>query len=237
MRRTILQDQAAQLCKQLLHKGIQDEQVLRAIATVPREKFVHPTMHHLAYQDSALPIACQQTISQPYTVAYMTQVLNVVPRQKVLEIGTGSGYQAAILASLDAQVFTVERHEELFQTTQKLLVSLGYVVHMRCGDGSLGWKEYAPYHGIIVTAAAPDVPQALADQLAIGGRLVIPIGDRQQQKLYVITRTSADNFRGEEHHTFRFVPLIGEEGWDISHAPTIQQAETRSDIHVLAGQS
>lgn len=225
-RNTILQDKAHALCAQLYRRGIRDAAVLRAIADIPREEFVHPSMRHLAYQDSALPIACQQTISQPYTVAYMTQALQMLPGQSVLEIGTGSGYQAAILAYLGYRVFSIERHAELFSQTQTLLANLGFSIHIHCGDGTLGWLDHAPYHGIIVTAAAPDVPPALTTQLALGGRLIIPIGDRTEQKLYIITRTGPDTFHAEEHHRFRFVPLIGEDGWDISHAVPIQQADS-----------
>lgn len=193
--------------------GMSDEGVLAAIASVPRELFVSPALRSRAYDNSALPIGCKQTISQPYTVAFMTSKLRIEPGDKILEIGTGSGYQAAVLAHLGARVFTVERHTELFTTTRKLLEKLGLNIAMRLGDGTLGWSEFAPYDGIIVTAGSPDVPPTLTQQLTIGGRLVIPVGPRDTQTLYVITRTGNDSFHVEELSDFRFVPLIGREGW------------------------
>lgn len=200
----------------LRESGITDERVLRAIASVPREHFVPRGFQSQAYSNSALPIACQQTISQPYTVAFMTSLLNVQPGDKILEIGTGSGYQAAVLAALGARVFTIERHAELHFATRKLLDSLGLSIATRLGDGTIGWSEFAPYNGIIVTAGSPDVPPTLTRQLALGGRLVIPVGDRETQTLYVITRTGDEQFDVAEFHDFRFVPLIGREGWQSS---------------------
>lgn len=203
------------LVGELRQMGIGDERVLAAMASVPREQFVVPALRSRAYDNSALPIGCQQTISQPYTVAFMTSQLRVQPGDKILEIGTGSGYQAAVLAQLGARVFTVERHAELYHSTRKLLDALGFTIAMRLGDGTLGWSEFAPYNGIIVTAGSPDVPPTLTKQLAIGGRLVIPVGTRDTQTLYVITRTGEDDFHGEELSDFRFVPLIGREGWKL----------------------
>jgi protein-L-isoaspartate(D-aspartate) O-methyltransferase len=198
---------------ELLHqRGIKDEQLLKAMQRVEREQFVLTAFINRAYDDSALPIAHGQTISQPYTVAFQTERLQVGKDSKVLEIGTGSGYQAAILAEMGCRVFTIERHMELHLHSRKLLENLGYHVAARCGDGTVGWNEYAPYDGIVVTAAAPEVPQPLLDQLAIGGHLVIPVGDLESQSIRVITRTT-DKYESVEAHGFKFVPLIGKKGW------------------------
>ncbi len=198
----------------LRSRGITDERVLEAMASVPRERFLDRTFAARAYEDSALPIGEGQTISQPYTVAYQTQALQLKPGEKVLEIGTGSGYQTAILAQMGVRVFTIERHVELLETARKRLEALGYHrIISRAGDGSRGWPEYAPFDAILVTAGAPDVPESLTKQLnPNGGRLIIPIGGRQNQKMYLITR-NGDDFSGEELTTFAFVPLIGAEGW------------------------
>ena len=204
------------LLETLRESGISDERVLQAIASVPRELFVPPGFHSQAYSNSALPIGCQQTISQPYTVAFMTSLLHVQPGDRILEIGTGSGYQAAVLAALGAHVFTIERHAELHFAARKLFDSLGLHIAMRLGDGTIGWSEFAPYNGIIVTAGSPDVPPTLTRQLATGGRLVIPVGNRETQTLYVITRTGDEQFDVQELQDFRFVPLIGREGWQPS---------------------
>ncbi|MES2766430.1 MAG: protein-L-isoaspartate(D-aspartate) O-methyltransferase [Bacteroidota bacterium] len=203
----------AQLVEHLRAKGINNEHVLKAIATVPRELFVHPGFVHRAYEDIALPIGNNQTISQPYTVAFMTSRLNVEPGMKILEIGTGSGYQAAVLEVLGAHVFSVERQEDLYVKTGKLFHELGIEVAMALGDGTLGWPEYAPYDGIIVTAGAPFTPEPLQQQLAIGGRLVIPIGDENDQTLHVFKRIGKNEFTDMPFGGFRFVPLIGREGW------------------------
>lgn len=182
------------------------------MAKVPRHLFVPPPFTNRAYDDSALPIGMMQTISQPYTVAFMTQALGVKPGDKVLEVGTGSGYQAAILAEMGAHVFTIERHMELLTRARKVLEKLGYRVASKAGDGTLGWSEFAPYNGIIVTAAAPDVPDPLLKQLADGGRLVIPVGDWDVQNLLVVTRRG-EEFDRKEVFGFKFVPLIGKMGW------------------------
>ncbi len=201
------------LVEKLKERGIKNEKILQAIAKIPRELFVDPMYQSQAYEDTALPIDCNQTISQPYTVAFMTQCLNVNEGDKVLEIGTGSGYQAILLYLLGAKVYTIERIYELHVKTKKLLERFNARIFSKWGDGTLGWKEFAPYNGIIVTAAAPKVPQALLEQLAIGGRLVIPVGDRHAQSMYIITKIDENKYTEEQEHYFKFVPLIGEFGW------------------------
>jgi protein-L-isoaspartate(D-aspartate) O-methyltransferase len=196
----------------LRQRGIKDEYLLKAMQRVEREQFVLPAFMNRAYDDSALPIAHGQTISQPYTVAFQTERLQVRKDSKVLEVGTGSGYQAAVLAEMGCRVFTIERHMELHLHSRRLLEKLGYHVAARCGDGTVGWNEYAPYDGIIVTAAAPEVPQPLLDQLANGGQLVIPVGDLDSQSIRVITRVD-ENFTSVDAYGFKFVPLIGKKGW------------------------
>ncbi len=197
----------------LRQRGIRDERVLAAMEELPRELFVHPAFVHRAYEDVALPLGYGQTISQPYTVAFMTSLLEVQPGDTVLEIGTGSGYQAALLALMGARVYTVERQWELYQRARQLFARLGLPIQTRFGDGSLGWREHAPYDGIIVTAGAPHVPKPLLEQLAIGGRLVIPVGGAQSQTLLRVRRLSELDYETEEFGEFRFVPLIGKEGW------------------------
>jgi protein-L-isoaspartate(D-aspartate) O-methyltransferase len=197
----------------LRQRGIADEELLQAMRRVERQRFVLPAFINRAYDDTALPIASGQTISQPYTVAFMTEKLHAGKDAKVLEIGTGSGYQAAVLAELGCRVFTIERHMELHLRARKLLESLGYRIASRCGDGTVGWNEFAPYEGIIATAAAPDVPQPLLDQLADGGRLVIPVGGLDVQSVRIVTR-KGDNFESIDARGFKFVPLIGKKGWN-----------------------
>jgi protein-L-isoaspartate(D-aspartate) O-methyltransferase len=206
------EDERKELVRQLMERGISDPTLLAAIGRVERHRFVLPALHHRAYEDTALPISAGQTISQPYTVAFMTQELGVQKDSKVLEIGTGSGYQGAILAELGCRVFTIERHMELHLQSRKLLESLGYRIATRCGDGTIGWSEYAPYDGIIVTAAAPEVPTALLNQLAVGGRLVIPVGEQNIQTIRIITRLE-DGYETRDAPGFKFVPLIGKDGW------------------------
>ncbi len=193
-------------------RGIMDTQLLKAMERVERHLFVPEPFTSRAYEDCALPLAKGQTISQPYTVAFMTQLLMLRPEEKVLEIGTGSGYQAAILAELGARVYSIERELELLTGARKILDKLGYRVASKAGDGTVGWSEFAPYDGIIVTAGAPDIPKPLLDQLADGGRLVIPVGDRDIQSLVLVTRYGS---RYDRHRVdgFKFVPLIGKEGW------------------------
>ncbi len=197
----------------LRKRGIKDENVLRAMEKVPRHLFVPEAFIHYAYDDSALPIGCSQTISQPYTVACMTEALEVKPGDKILEVGTGSGYQAAILAEMGAQVFTIERYEELLKTALEKLSKLGYNVIGTVGDGSIGWSDFAPYDGIIVTAAAPKLPNSLVKQLKVGGRLVIPIGDLEVQELYIVKKIDENKLNIKKKFGFKFVPLIGKEGW------------------------
>lgn len=206
--------QRQQLVETLRKKGITDERVLKAIGTIEREKFIPATMVHNAYKDIALPIGYEQTISQPYTVAFMTEKLNVREDDKILEVGTGSGYQAAILEFLGARVYSIEINLELYHRTVKLFDKLGIRVHAKYGDGTLGWAEYAPFDGIIVTAGSPSIPQKLKEQLAVGGRLVIPVGGRDYQDLYVLTKLSEKEFKTEVYPRFAFVPLLGKEGWE-----------------------
>lgn len=189
-------------------KGITNQAVLDAVGRVPRHLFMDSGFLDHAYQDKAFPIAAGQTISQPYTVAFQTELLQLKPRDKVLEIGTGSGYQTAILLELKAVVYTIERQLELFKKTQLFLEKVGYrPKKMVFGDGYKGLPEEAPFDGIIVTAGAPEVPKALLEQLAIGGRLVIPVGV-QDQTMMRITRISETEFKKESFGTFRFVPLL-----------------------------
>jgi protein-L-isoaspartate(D-aspartate) O-methyltransferase len=197
----------------LRQRGIADELLLRAMRHVERHQFVSPAFINRAYDDSALPISSGQTISQPYTVAFMTEKLQVGKDSKVLEIGTGSGYQAALLAEMGCRVFSIERLMDLHLQARKLLESLGYQIATRCGDGTVGWNEYAPYDGIIVTAAAPEVPQPLLDQLADGGQLVIPVGDLDVQSIRIVTRVG-NKFESIDEYGFKFVPLIGKKGWN-----------------------
>ncbi len=196
----------------LKDRGITDARILRSMSTVKRHLFVPEPFTNRAYDDSALPIGKQQTISQPYTVAFMTQVLGVKAGDKILEVGTGSGYQAAVLAEMGAKVFTIERHIELLSSARKIIDRLGYRIASKAGDGTVGWNEFAPFNGIIVTAGAPDVPQPLLKQLDDGGKLVIPVGDLETQNLLVVTR-NGEQFERKEIYGFKFVPLIGKMGW------------------------
>lgn len=198
----------------LSEKGIHDIYVLKAIGEVEREKFIPDTMKIHAYRDIALPIGYDQTISQPYTVAFMTQELKIKKDSKILEVGTGSGYQAAILYKMGADVYTIERNMNLYHPTLKLFDKLGIRVHAKYGDGTLGWADYSPFDGIIVTAGSPVVPEKLKEQLAIGGRMVIPVGDKRSQKLYVLTKETENTYSTKIIPEFSFVPLIGKEGWE-----------------------
>jgi len=195
-------------------KGIFDLSVLKAIGEVERHKFVPDAMKHHAYKDAALPIGHGQTISQPYTVAFMTQALRLKPGNKVLEVGTGSGYQAALLVKMGMEVYSIERNVDIFYKTRKILDKLGLRINTKCGDGTLGWEEYSPYNGILVTAGSPTVPNSLKKQLAIGGRLVIPVGNKTSQLLKIVTKIDENNFEVEDVPEFAFVPLIGREGWN-----------------------
>jgi protein-L-isoaspartate(D-aspartate) O-methyltransferase len=200
---------------QIAGRGVRDPRVLAAMRLVPRDRFVSPAQAAAAYDDEPLPIGEGQTISQPYVVGFMTEALSLVPGDRVLEIGTGSGYAAAVLALIAAEVYTIERIESLAEHARSRLADLGYAnVHVRYGDGSLGWPEHAPYDGIVVTAGGPDVPPSLLEQLAIGGRLVMPVGPEQRfQRLVRVVRTSGARWDRELLQKVAFVPLIGAEGW------------------------
>ena len=202
-----------QLVDILKKKGIDDEAVLKAIGKVPRHYFFDETFWNQAYRDIAFPIGEGQTISQPYTVAYQTQLLHIKKGDKVLEIGTGSGYQACILMELGAKVYTIERQEKLYERTIQVLPYMGYKPHFFLGDGSKGIPEHAPYDKIIVTAGAPMVPEELLKQLAIGGILVIPVGDAETQKMVTILKTAENDYERHVLDTFRFVPLVGDKAW------------------------
>ncbi len=201
----------------IYRRGVRNEGVLRAMEDVPREHFLPPELQDAALEDRALPIGAGQTISQPYIVAYMTEQLDVTPESRVLEIGTGSGYQAAILGELAAEVHTIERHESLYHSAAERLARLGYAnVHTYLGDGSLGLSEHAPYDAICVTAASPAPPAPLLAQLRRGGRFVLPIGDRNEQRLVRLRRTDAGDVETEELTRVVFVPLLGAHGWPVA---------------------
>ena len=198
---------------QLVRRGIKDKRVLDAMRQVPRHLFIPKDMRDLAYCDGPLPIGQGQTISQPYIVALMTELLELTGQEKVLELGTGSGYQAAILSRLVSQVYSVERHAALAEQAEKVFAQLGYDnVVISVGDGTLGWPEHSPYEAIIVTAAAPDVPQPLMGQLADGGRLVAPVGSRWSQVLAKVKR-QGETLTKEHLTAVAFVPLVGKYGW------------------------
>lgn len=201
--------------RQIAGRGVRSGKVLDAMRKVPRERFLPQGQGVWAYDDAPLPIGDGQTISQPYVVAYMTEALALEGGEKVLEIGTGSGYAAAILAEIAADVYTIERIEGLAAMASAVLDDLGYDnVHVRQGDGTLGWPEEAPFDGIVVTAGGPDAPETLKQQLKIGGHLVIPVGrSTWYQVLVRISRVSETEFETEDLIPVRFVPLIGEEGW------------------------
>ncbi len=196
------------LVAELRQKGIVDEEVLRAIDTVPRHLFMDPAFLVHAYADKAFPISSGQTISQPYTVAVQSSLLRVKKRDKILEIGTGSGYQAAVLAEMGAKVYTIERFRELFLKAQSTLASLGYTADFFYGDGYEGKPQYGPFDGIIITAAAPEVPTAILQQLKTGGRLVVPIGTASSQVMTVVEKTGPESFEYSDHGNFIFVPML-----------------------------
>lgn len=202
---------------QLAARDIHDRRVLNAMYQVPRHIFVPAEVRHMAYADGPLPIGSGQTISQPYVVAYMTQLLDLKGEERVLEIGTGSGYQAAVLAHLAREVHTIERHSELAQQAAELLQGLGLGnVFVHIGDGTLGLPQHAPFDAILVTAAAPAPPAALLEQLAPGGRLVIPVGDKTGQNLERWHR-EGEKFVQESFIPVAFVPLLGQQGWKSDH--------------------
>ncbi len=183
------------------------------MAKVPRHYFFDPAFLVHAYQDKAFPIGEGQTISQPYTVAFQSEALDIKPGDRVLEIGTGSGYQACILLEMGAKVFTIEFNTTLFDRTCKFLPKIGFHPVFKKGDGTKGWPSQAPFDKILVTAGAPKIPQALVDQLKVGGVLVIPVGNRDRQKMIKLTKESKLKLKKEEFNYFAFVPLLGEKGW------------------------
>ena len=206
---------AAMVADQLRRRGIRDPRVLAVMADLPREAFVPGAPASAAYDDRALPIDEGQTISQPYVVARMTELLEIQPGDRILEIGTGSGYQAAILARLGARVRTIERRPKLADEASEHLRANGITgVEVVVGDGSAGDRDGAPWDGIVVTAGAPRVPQALRDQLAVGARLVIPVGSRRMQELLIVERVAEHDWRERSDGPVVFVPLVGEAGWE-----------------------
>ncbi|EHJ04079.1 protein-L-isoaspartate(D-aspartate) O-methyltransferase [Marinobacter manganoxydans] len=200
---------------QLRARGIGSPLVLEAMGRVPRERFIPERMKDCAYDDGPLPIGAGQTISQPYIVALMTEALDLEGGERVLDIGTGSGYAAAVLSCIASEVFSIERVQELADRAARTLAAEGFDnVRVRCGDGTIGWPEHQPFDGIIVAAGAPAVPDSLKHQLAVGGHLVIPVGSEHSvQSLERITRLTENEFRTEDLGAVRFVPLIGEQGW------------------------
>lgn len=200
--------------QQIKSRGIKDQMVIDAMLEAPRHLFVEPGLQDQAYSDFPLPIGHKQTISQPFIVAFMTEALQLSGGERVLEIGTGSGYQAAVLSKIARYVYTVERVADLARNARRALDRAGaYNVHIRVNDGTCGWEDQAPFDAIITTAGAPSVPDKLKQQLEVGGRLVIPVGTLGQQVLYCITRLSAEKFEEEQLLDCRFVPLIGRHGW------------------------
>jgi protein-L-isoaspartate(D-aspartate) O-methyltransferase len=201
------------LVKKLASKGIKSDAVLKAIGQVPRHLFFDEALLSHAYEDKAFPIGEGQTISQPYTVAFQTEKLEIKPGDKVLEIGTGSGYQAAVLLEMGAKVLSIEYNKNLFERTRTFLPKLGYNPHLFFGDGSRGLPSKAPFDKILVTAGAPVIPRALTDQLAEGGILIIPVGGRETQKMVRIRKVRGE-LQHEQFENFAFVPLLGEGGWE-----------------------
>ena len=189
-------------------KGVKDEKVLAAIGSVPRHLFMDNSFNQFAYKDQAFPIGAGQTISQPYTVAIQTQLLQVERYEKILEIGTGSGYQAAVLIEMGATVYTIERQRELYLKAQSLLPQIGYHPKFFYGDGYKGLPTYGPFDKIIITAGAPVIPEELLTQLKVGGRMVMPMGPREKQTMYVLVKTSETEYYKESHGSFVFVPML-----------------------------
>lgn len=208
------QNAAQRLTKILRGKGISDERVLEAFTKVPRHRFVDPALYPQAYDDNALPIGLGQTISQPFVVALMTQLLQLGRDDKILEIGTGSGFQTAILAQFSRRVYTIERHRQLGDMSRKRLREMGFMnVAFKVGDGTRGWVQHAPFDRIIVTAGAPALPETMAQQLVVGGRMIIPTGDRQSQQLEIYEK-SEEGLTRYDAGKVSFVPLIGQNGWE-----------------------
>jgi len=202
-----------QLVKTVQAQGITDERVLAAIGKIPRHFFFENALVEHAYEDKAFPIGAGQTISQPYTVAFQSQLLQIKSGDKILEIGTGSGYQAIVLLELGANVYTIEYQKTLYEHTKSFLPNMGYRPNFFYGDGSQGLSRHAPYDKIIVTAGAPTVPNALIDQLKVGGCLVIPVGNQKTQQMMRITKTGESKIKSEVFKDFKFVPLLGDDGW------------------------
>jgi protein-L-isoaspartate(D-aspartate) O-methyltransferase len=195
-------------------KGITDARVLEAIGSIPRHLFLDSSFVDFAYQDKPFPIGSGQTISQPYTVAIMTELLEVQKGHKVLEVGTGSGYQACVLLAMGARVYSIERQKQLYLKTKEFLPTIGYKPHFFYGDGYKGLPGFMPFDSFIVTAGAPEIPEGLLPQLKIGGRMVVPVGDQTQTMVRMI-RTGEDSYRKEHHGTFRFVPMLKDKANDI----------------------
>ncbi|WP_115869252.1 protein-L-isoaspartate(D-aspartate) O-methyltransferase [Marinoscillum furvescens] len=202
-----------QLVKEIAAKGIRDERILKAMLKLPRHFFFDEIFVTHAYEDKAFPIGEGQTISQPYTVAFQTELLEIQSGDKILEIGTGSGYQASILLELGAEVHTIEYNRVLHDRTRQFLPQLGYRPHFYHGDGSKGLPQQAPYDGIIVTAGAPSLPEDLVRQLKVGGKLVIPVGNNKSQVMYKLTKVAPNKISKKTFKNFSFVPLRGEKGW------------------------
>jgi protein-L-isoaspartate(D-aspartate) O-methyltransferase len=196
------------LVETVADKGITSQQVLDAIGNVPRHLFMESSFVKFAYKDQAFPIGAGQTISQPYTVAFQTQLLNVSPNSKILEVGTGSGYQAAVLLEMGAQVFTIERQRELYVKAQQILPKIGYHPRFFFGDGYKGLSTYGPFDGIVVTAGAPYIPDNLKQQLKVGARLVIPVSKGEHQVMTVVEHVSENEFDEKQYGMFSFVPLL-----------------------------
>ena len=211
---TLEEQRARMVEEQLRSRGVRDPRVLAAMGKVPREEFISSEDVKDAYADHPLPIGAGQTVSQPYIVAAMVEALELRPTNRVLEVGTGTGYEAAVLAELAAEVWTIERHEELADKAREILTRLGWAnVHVIHGDGSLGLPEQAPFDGILVAAAAPRIPDSLVAQLADSGRLVLPVGTRTEQQVHII-RKLGNEIVVTTHDLCRFVPLVGAEGWE-----------------------
>jgi protein-L-isoaspartate(D-aspartate) O-methyltransferase len=196
------------LISELIAKGIRNEQVLKAIGKIPRHLFINSSFEEYAYQDKPFQIAAGQTISQPYTVAFQTELLQVKKTDSILEIGTGSGYQYSVLVEMGAKVYSIERQKELFDQTRSLMIKLGYPINLKFGDGYLGLPTYAPFDKIIVTAGAPEIPKELITQLKVGGRMVIPVGVENQVMKLVVKQSKTD-YTIEDKGDFRFVPMLG----------------------------
>lgn len=200
--------EAKRLVNGLKRKGIKDKRVLKAIEVIPRHEFVEDRLHPYAYDDRPLPIDREQTISQPYTVAFQTELLKVEPGEKVLEIGTGSGYQAAVLCEIGVEVYSIERHRPLYEQAKELLARLGYHPYLFYGDGYEGLPDHAPFDKILITAATPRFPEKLLQQLKVGGVMVAPVGDQSGQIMRTVERVSADQYKERDHGGFVFVPMV-----------------------------